>query len=215
MLRLRLKIPILWAGKLFFLSFHRLKDLNKSLKPPILVTSNTWVSVSIAIIRFVDTSIPTFSRQKPKSAWFLQEKKQTALTKPLTLTFSSPKTTYNPNLSQRNRHLGFCSLALLSVHPENHPISCPLGKLWRHFEVSVLYPIPPILTAKVSGIAILENCRYRPPLVMGLWKLTKLLPFCTLTRISPKVQISWYIPNNKKKLHMHWLSYMWIFNAFE
>ena len=51
--------------------------------------------------------------------------------------------------------------------------------------------------------------------VMGLWKLTKLLPFCTLTRISPKVQISWYIPNNKKKLHMHWLSYMWSFNVFE
>ena len=45
--------------------------------------------------------------------------------------------------------------------------------------------------------------------VMGLWKLTKLLPFCTLTKIFPK-----YIPNNKVFLHMHWLSYMWIFNVF-
>ena len=136
----------------------------------ILPIPGLWISVSIAIGSFVDTSIPTFNGQKLKSAWFLQEKKQTALTKPLTLTYSSPKTTYNPNPSQRNRHLGFCSLALLSVHPENHPISCPLGKLWRHFEVSVSYPIPPILPTKVSGIAILENCRYRPPLHFRVWE---------------------------------------------
>ena len=92
------------------------------------------------------------------TGFFLQEKSK----QPLPLTYSS--LTYNPNPSPKNRHLHFCSLALLSVYRENDPFSCPLDKLWRHFEVSASHPIPPILTAKVSGIALLENCRYRPPL---------------------------------------------------
>ena len=101
----------------------------------ILPIPGLWISVSIAIGGFVDTSIPTFNGQKLKSAWFLQEKKQTALTKPLTLTYSSPKTTYNPNPSPKNRHLGFCSLPLLSVH---HKITRSLVSL-ANYDVILRY----------------------------------------------------------------------------
>ena len=75
----------------------------------ILPIPGLWISVSITIRNFVDTSIPIFSGQKRRSASFFARKNQTSLTKSLPLTYSSPKTTFNPNPSPKNRHLHFSS----------------------------------------------------------------------------------------------------------